>query len=62
MCESKVYLIKGEEKEKIMDEAILIKEEEGKLVIVGLLGERAEIKGKVIRIDLYKHEVYIEVE
>ncbi len=62
MCESKVYLIKGNEKEKIMDEAVLIKEENGKLIIFGLLGEKTEINGRIVRIDMYKHEVHIEVE
>ncbi len=56
MCESKVYL----NKEKILDEAILITAEGNDLVVVGLLGERKEIKNaRIIKMDMDRHEIWI---
>ncbi len=60
MCESSVYLVKEGNKEKIMDEAILIDDEGDKLVVVGILGERKEILGgKIVKMDMGKHEILI---
>lgn len=60
MCESKVFLIDGEKKEKLMDEAILIKEEDNKLMIIGLLGEKKEIENaKIVKMDMDRHEIFI---
>ncbi|MFQ5975561.1 MAG: CooT family nickel-binding protein [Candidatus Hydrothermarchaeales archaeon] len=60
MCESSVYLVYDKGKEKIMDEALLIEDEGDKLVIVGILGERKEIKeAKIVKLDMNKHEVLI---
>ncbi|MEE8358993.1 MAG: CooT family nickel-binding protein [Candidatus Hydrothermarchaeales archaeon] len=60
MCESSVYLVKEGSKEKIMDEAILIDDEGDKLVVVGILGERKEILGgKIVKMDMGKHEILI---
>ena len=60
MCESSVYLVKEGSKEKIMDEAILIDDEGDKLVVVGILGGRKEILGgKIVKMDMGKHEILI---
>lgn len=60
MCESSVYLVKEGSKEKIMDEAILIDDEGDKIVVVGILGERKEILGgKIVKMDMGKHEILI---
>ncbi len=56
MCESKVYL----NSKKILDEVILITAEGDDLVIVGLLGERKEIKNaRITKMDMDRHEVWI---
>ncbi len=60
MCESSVYVVKEGNKEKIMDEAILINDESDKIVVVGILGERKEILGgKIVKMDMGKHEILI---
>jgi predicted RNA-binding protein len=56
MCESKVYL----NSKKILDEVILITAEGDDLVIVGLLGERKEVKNaRITKMDMDRHEVWI---
>ncbi len=56
MCESKVYL----NSKKILDEVILITAEGDDLVIVGLLGERKEVKNaRITKMDMDRHEIWI---
>lgn len=60
MCESKIFLIEGRKKEKIMDEAVLVKDEGSKLTLTGILGERKEIKNaRIAKVDAEKHEIFI---
>lgn len=59
MCESKVFVIKNGKKEKIMDEAVLVKDEGRKIIIRGLFGERKEVKGKIVEVDADGHEILI---
>ncbi|MBI5253310.1 MAG: CooT family nickel-binding protein [Euryarchaeota archaeon] len=61
MCESKVFLIEGGKKEKLMDEAVIVKDEGGKITLTGLLGERKEIKNaRIAGVDAGKHEIFIK--
>lgn len=61
MCESKVFLIEGGKKEKLMDEVVLVKDEDSKITLVGLLGERKEIKNaRIAGVDAGKHEIFIK--
>lgn len=59
MCESKVFVLHNGKKEKIMDEAVLLTQERGKLTIMGVMGERKEIEGNIVRVDAEKHEITI---
>ena len=60
MCESKVFLINGKKK-KVMDDAVLVKEEGNKIIVIGLLGEQEEIKGaKIVEINAERHEVFLK--
>ncbi|MFQ6137330.1 MAG: CooT family nickel-binding protein [Candidatus Hydrothermarchaeales archaeon] len=60
MCESAVYLVQGGRKEKIMDEAISIEDKDGRLIVVGVLGEREEIpRGRIIKMDMGRHEILV---
>jgi len=60
MCESKVVLRKGGEEEVVMEEAIRIEVDEDRLKIFGMLGEKKEVKGKLILVDLQNHKVVVE--
>ncbi|MDI6654614.1 MAG: CooT family nickel-binding protein [Candidatus Hydrothermarchaeota archaeon] len=61
MCESKVFLIEGRKKEKIMDEAVLVKDEGSKITLTGLLGDRRKIKNaRIVGVNAEKHEIFIK--
>jgi predicted RNA-binding protein len=61
MCESKVYLRNGTDIEKVADEAVEVCEENGSVIVVGLFGERVEIKDvRIIEVDARKHVIYLQ--
>lgn len=63
MCESKLFLLERGEKRKVMDEAILVKEKDGRIVAVGVLGERQEFEGaRIVEIDMDRHSITIARE
>ncbi len=63
MCESKLYLLENGQRTKVMDEAILVREKEGKVVAVGVLGERREFEGaRIVEIDMDRHSITIARE
>ncbi|ADP77534.1 RNA-binding protein, predicted [Methanothermus fervidus DSM 2088] len=59
MCESKVYLKNGE---LLMDDVILIKVDGDEIYMKDILNRENKIKGKIVEIDLDKHEIIIEKE
>jgi|Deesub1362A_J573_1020465.scaffolds.fasta_scaffold03700_6 predicted RNA-binding protein len=60
MCESKLYLLENGQKTKVMDEAILVREKEGKVIAVGVLGERLDFEGaRIVEIDMDRHTITI---
>jgi predicted RNA-binding protein len=63
MCESRVYLLRGGKKEKVMDAAVSVKDEGGRVLVVGLLGERKELeKARISEISIDRHEVLLVLE
>jgi predicted RNA-binding protein len=60
MCEAKVYLEERGETRKVMDLAVRVEEEGGRVVVYGMLGERKEFEGfRIARIDVERHEVLL---
>ncbi len=59
MCESNVFIITGGRKEKLMDEAVMVKVDGQTVIVEGVFGERREVKGKIIEVDAEKHEILI---
>jgi predicted RNA-binding protein len=61
MCESKVFLLEGGEKRRIMDDVIKVKSQANDIILIGLLGEIKEIKnGRIVEVDAERHEVIVE--
>lgn len=59
MCESNVYL-KDEDGEKLlMEDAVLIENEGGKIKLTDILGAREEIEGKIEEITFLDHRITI---
>jgi|Deesub1362A_J573_1020465.scaffolds.fasta_scaffold00728_4 predicted RNA-binding protein len=60
MCESKVVKKTEKGEEVVMEEAMRIEVDGDKLTVFGILGEKIEINGKVILIDMKNHTVVVE--
>ena len=60
MCESKVFLIKNGKEELIMEEVTRIEVDGDKLTIYGILGDKKELNGKVVLMDLIGHKIVLE--
>lgn len=61
MCESRVYLLENGRRTRVMDEAILVREVEGKVVAVSVVGERRDFEGaRIVEIDMDRHSITIE--
>lgn len=60
MCESKVFLVRDGGEELIMEDVVKIEVEGNKLVIYGILGEKRELIGKVVLMDLVGHKIVVE--
>lgn len=60
MCESKVFLVKGGKEELLMGDVTKIEVEGDKLIIHGILGEKKELQGKVVLMDLIGHKIVLE--
>lgn len=57
MCESTVYSTEGN---KIMEDVLHIKIDGEKIHLEDILFQTKDIKGKIVEIDLDKHEIYVE--
>jgi predicted RNA-binding protein len=61
MCESKVVKLSDGEEIVLMEDVVRIEVEGDKLKLFGLLGETAEIKGRIALMDMKNHKVWVEV-
>ena len=59
MCQSTAYLLKDGNEEKLLEDVAYIKPEGDMVVLIGLLGDRREVKGTIREIDLMAHRVLI---
>jgi len=59
MCESNVYIRDEEDEKLVMEDVAQLKDHDGKVWIVDLLGEEKEIVGKVEEITFLDHKVFI---
>ena len=52
MCELNVFLLKGEQKEKVMDGVVRITVQDGSLLLEGIFGESKKVEGRLVRVDI----------
>ncbi|SHH25104.1 CooT family nickel-binding protein [Tepidibacter thalassicus] len=60
MCESTAYLIREDGLEKIMDNVVYMKPEDGKVYLSDLLGDQKIVDGEVKEIRLIDHKIIIQ--
>jgi predicted RNA-binding protein len=59
MCESNVYLRDEAQNKLVMEDVAQLKDQDGKIWIVDILGDEKEIEGKVEEISFLDHKVFI---
>jgi predicted RNA-binding protein len=52
MCELKVFLLKGEERQKVMDSVVRITVQDGSVLLEGIFGESMKVDGRLVRVDI----------
>ena len=52
MCELKVFVLKGEEREKVMDGVVRITVKDGGVLLEGIFGESKKVEGRLAKVDI----------
>ncbi|MBN2167962.1 MAG: CooT family nickel-binding protein [Actinobacteria bacterium] len=60
MCESNVYLKDEKGETLIMEDAVFIENEGGKIKMTDILGEKKEVEGKIEEITFLDHRITIQ--
>jgi len=62
MCESRVFLVKGGKREKVMDDVVRVDFLSDSVRVIDIMGNERRIKGASINYaDLMGHEIVLEV-
>jgi len=61
MCESKVFLLRGDEKEHVMSDVVRMEVEEGGVRVFDIIGKESFVPGARVRYaDLLAHQIVLE--
>ena len=52
MCELKVFILKGEERDKVMDGVVRITVQDGSVLLEGIFGESMKVEGRLTKVDI----------
>ena len=52
MCELTVYMVKGKEREKVMEGVVQLTPQDGKVLLKGIFGEAKTVKGRLADVDI----------
>lgn len=59
MCEAAVFINRGGEMEKIMDDVVEVRPEEGKLLLVDVFGEQKLVSARITEVELLDHRIIL---
>ena len=59
MCEAAVYMDRGGQLEKIMDDVVEVRPEEGKLLLVDVFGEQKLVSASIGEVELLDHRIIL---
>lgn len=60
MCESSAYLQGKDGKEELLiEDVVMLKPEDGRIVLMNILGEKKEIDAGIDHIDLLRHKILL---
>jgi len=60
MCLAKAYIVRGADKEVIMEEVASIEYKGEELVLIPLFGEKKSIMAKIKKVDFFNSTIFIE--
>ncbi len=60
MCQSTVYLVKDGREEMVMEDVSVITPQGEDILLVGMLGEKKQIKAKIKELQLMDHRILLE--
>lgn len=60
MCQSTVYLVKDGREEMVMEDVSLVKPQGDELLLVGMLGEKKQVKARIKELQLMDHRILLE--
>ena len=60
MCESNVYILKDGREELVLESVDVLENQEGKVTLVSMFGEKEEIKARVKNLSLVDHKIILE--
>lgn len=52
MCELNVFLLKGQEREKVMEGVVKITVQDDSVLLEGIFGESKKVEGRLVRVDI----------
>ena len=58
MCESTVYSTDGD---TIMEDVLYIKIKDEKIDLTDILGQKKNLEGKIVELDLDKHSIFVKL-
>jgi predicted RNA-binding protein len=59
MCEARVIVKKDEEETTVMEDAAALLIEDGRIVVLNIMGERVEVEGRIERVDLISNLIVL---
>ncbi|MBC7246868.1 MAG: CooT family nickel-binding protein [Actinobacteria bacterium] len=59
MCEAAVFMDRGGQLEKIMDDVVEVRPEEGKLLLVDVFGEQKLVSARIGEVELLDHRIIL---
>lgn len=59
MCESNVYLRTDDGDELVMEDAVVLEKDDGKIKVIDILGEEKELEGEVEEITFLEHRIVV---
>lgn len=60
MCQSSVYLVKDGQEELVMEDVSVVKPWGEELLLIGMLGEKKQVKAKIKELQLMDHRILLE--
>lgn len=59
MCESTAFVRRGRREDKLLDEVARVQVQGGRVVLTGVLGQRATVRGQLVEVDLVGHRLVV---